>query len=295
MARSQRRRVAPEDVARYYADLTVEYESYGGAARSWNYGVWEPGVRTHQDSLQRGKEVLLRGLDVGPDSRVLDVGCGGGGFAVWCAERFGCRVTAITICDEHVALAEEYAAEMSVADRCEFRCMDMDRLGFADESFDVVTNHDSFCHSASKRRYLREVFRVLAKGGVWSCIDFNLRSGAISRAEAAEVRKVLSGFHIASLATLAKVLADMKAVGFEACTATELGPAVLPSAALIMRSSREPLRLARRHPRRRLHSPDPAEEANLRGHFEAGMAYSIGLHTGLFEHGVYRARKPVRR
>lgn len=283
-----------ESVAKYYADLTSEYESYGGAARSWNYGVWEPDVRTHQGALQRGKELMLRELDIGPDTRVLDVGSGSGGFALWCASEFGCRVTGITICEEHVEIARENALEAGVSDRCEFLRMDMDRLGFPDQSFDIVTNQDSYCHARHKRRYLREVFRILAPAGVWSCMDFNVRGGKLSPSETAEVRKVLRGFHIPSLAPLSRVLADARAAGFESCTAIELGSAVLPSAALIMRSAREPLRLARRHPKRRLHSPDPVGEANVRGHFEAGMAYSVGLHTGLFEHGFFRARRPAR-
>ena len=251
-------------------------------------------MRTHREALRRGKEVMLRGLEVGPATRVLDVGCGVGGFAVWCAQELGCRVTGVSICEEHVEIAAEKAAELGVADRCEFLWMDMDALEFPAESFDVVTNQDSYCHARHKRRYLREVFRILAKGGSWSCMDFNVRSGKLSAAEAAEVHKVLRGFHIPALVSLSKIVADAKAAGFEACTASELGAAVLPTAALIMRSSREPLRLGRLHPRRRLHSPDPVEEANVRGHFEAAMAYSVGLHTGLFEHGLFRARKPAR-
>lgn len=290
---TRRRRATRAGVARYYADLTAEYLAYGGVSGSWNYGVWEPDVRSHHEALQRGKEVLLRGIDVRPETRVLDVGCGAGAFAIWCAERFGCRVMGITICEQHVEIATENAAEVGVSDRCEFRCMDMDRLELPAETFDVVTNHDSFCHAQQKRRYLREVFRILVPGGTWSCIDFNVRRGALSRAELVEVQKVLRGFHIPSLIPLAKVIADAKSVGFVDCTALELGAAVLMSAALIMRSSREPLRLARQHPRRRLYSSDAIEEQNMRGHFEAGMAYSVGLHTGLFEHGVFRARKPL--
>jgi cyclopropane fatty-acyl-phospholipid synthase-like methyltransferase len=291
MPRTANRRVRPEQVARYYADLTAEYEAYGGAARTWNYGVWEADVRTHQAALERGKEVLLRGLEITPATRVLDVGCGAGGFAIWCASKYGCRVTGITICEEHVELASEHAAEAGVAERCEFRCMDMDGLDFPAESFDVVTNQESCCCAQDKRGYLRRVFRVLASGGAWSSIDFNLRGGKLTPAESAEVRKVLRGFHLPSLLPLAHVATHARAAGFAECTTAELGEAVLPTAALIMRRSREPLKLARRHPRRRLHSPFPAEEANVRGHFEAGMAYSIDLHTGLFEHGVFRARK----
>jgi tocopherol O-methyltransferase len=292
MARTRRHRATRAEIARYYTDLTAEYESYGGAASSWSYGVWEPDVRTHQAALLRGHDLLLRGIEITPETRVLDVGCSLGGFARWCAQRFGCRVTGITICEEHVKIATEDAAEAGVADRCEFRCMDMDRLELEPESFDLVTNRDSYCYSQRKRRYLREVFRILAKGGNWSCIDFNVRGGRLSAADLSEVEKVVRGFHIPQLLPLSRVLGYTRAAGFENCTAVELGEAVLPAAALIMRRSREPLRLARRNPHRQIYSSNRTEEANFRGHFEAGMAYSVGLHTGLFEHGFFRARKP---
>jgi len=292
MARTRRHRATRADIARYYGDLTAEYEAYGGAASSWSFGVWESDVRTHQAALLRGHDLLVRGIEITPATRVLDVGCSLGGFAVWCAQRFGCRATGITVCEEHVEIAMEKAAEAGVADRCEFRWMDMDQLELKPDSFDLVTNRDSYCYSQRKRRYLREVFRVLARGGTWSCIDFNVRAGRLSAADALEVEKVLRGFHIPELLPLSRVLGYAKAAGFESCTAVELGEAVLPTAAMIMRRSFEPLRLARRNPRRQIYSSNETEEANFRGHFEAGMAYSAGLHTGLFEHGFFRARKP---
>lgn len=278
-------------VERYYADLTLEYEAYGGEARSWNYGVWESDVRTHQAALVRGKEVLLRGLTIGPRTRILDVGCGSGGFAIWCAERFGCRVTGITICAEHADLATEHAEDAGVADRCVFRRMDMDQLELPDGDFDVVTNQESYCCAQNKRRYLREVHRILSPAGVWCSVDFNVRSGRLSAGEKELLEDVLRGFHLPSLLSLRKVVAHAAEAGFADCSAEALGAAVLPTASLIMRRSHEPLLRARRAPRQRIHSPDPAEESNLRGHYAAGMAYSIGLFTGLFEHGLFRARK----
>ncbi len=284
----------PASVARYYADLTAEYEAYGGAALAWNYGVWEQDVRNLQAALQRGQEFLLRGLEITPSTRVLDVGCGAGGFAIWCASQLGCCVTGITICEEHVALASNNAAAAGVANRCEFLWMDMDQLELAPESFDVVTNQETFCCSRDKRRYLREVFRILAPGGAWSCVDYNVRHGSLSRAESTELQKVLAGFHLPSMISLPKVASHLKAAGFAERSSSDLSGLVLPAAALVMRRSYEPLRLARRSPRHRLHSPDAGEEANIRGHYEAGMAYAVGIHTGLFQHGAFSARRPLR-
>ena len=285
---------SPERVARYYRDATGEYEAYGGAALAWNYGVWEPDVRSLQAAFQRGNEFMLRGIEIGSATRMLDVGCGAGGLAIWCATHLGCRVTGITICEEHVDIASENAAAAGVADRCEFLHMDMDAFVFLPESFDVVTNQETYCCARNKACYLREVFRVLTPGGTWSCIDYNVRRGAFSRSESAEIRRVMAGFHLPSMISPARVESCLKSAGFVDRSARDLSGLVLPSAEFVMRRCYEPLRLARRFPRRRLHAHDAVAEANIRGHYEAGMVYAIGIHTGLFEHTWYRARKPAR-
>jgi cyclopropane-fatty-acyl-phospholipid synthase len=46
-------------------------------------------------------------LGIAPGDRVLDLGCGWGGFARFAAERHGCRVTAVNISAEQVAFARE--------------------------------------------------------------------------------------------------------------------------------------------------------------------------------------------
>jgi ubiquinone/menaquinone biosynthesis C-methylase UbiE len=169
----------------------------------------------------------------------------------------------------------------------------MDAVEFASESFDVVVNQETLCCARNKLRYLRQIFRILAPGGAWRCIDYNLRRGPLTRAESEQVRRLLEGFRLPSLIPAANVEAHMKTVGFVERASREVTELVLPTAGLIMRRSREPVRLARRFRRRHLHSPDAGEEASLRGHFEAGMEYAIGLHTGLFEHTWFEGRKPA--
>ena len=38
--------------------------------------------------------------------RVLDIGCGWGGFAIYAAEKYGVEVTGVTVSDEQVKLAQ---------------------------------------------------------------------------------------------------------------------------------------------------------------------------------------------
>lgn len=57
---------------------------------------------------------LCRVLELGPDDHVLEIGCGWGGFARHAADRYGCRVTGLTISREQAALARERTRGLSV-------------------------------------------------------------------------------------------------------------------------------------------------------------------------------------
>ena len=64
---------------------------------------------------QRAKyERLCHKLLLGPDDRVLEIGCGWGGFAEYAATRYGCRVTGLTISHEQAAYARARTAHLPV-------------------------------------------------------------------------------------------------------------------------------------------------------------------------------------
>jgi cyclopropane-fatty-acyl-phospholipid synthase len=74
--------------------------------------------RAH-DSLETAQEQkidrICRKLDLGPDDHVLEIGTGWGGFAVWAATRYGCRVTTTTISDEQYRHAWEWVTQLGEA------------------------------------------------------------------------------------------------------------------------------------------------------------------------------------
>lgn len=104
-------------------------------------------------------------LELGPDSRVLDVASGTGKSALLLAERFGCVVTGIDYSEANVALANEEAANKSVNSRVRFELGDAERLHFSDESFDAVICECAFCTFPDKATAAREFARVLRDRG----------------------------------------------------------------------------------------------------------------------------------
>src|SRR5262249_34166206 len=98
-------------------------------------------------------------------ARVLDVGCGLGGSALWLARHLGCTVTGITISPVQVQMAAERARTENLGDRVRFLHMDASQLDLAPESFDVVWVIECSEHIDDKAGLLTACARLLTPGG----------------------------------------------------------------------------------------------------------------------------------
>jgi len=78
-----------------------------------------------QNPTSKEKVVLLgQRLELGPESRVLDIASGRGGPALLLAETFGCSVRGVEISPDFHAVAVERAAAAGLADRVTFELGD---------------------------------------------------------------------------------------------------------------------------------------------------------------------------
>ncbi|MDO5658622.1 MAG: methyltransferase domain-containing protein [Paracoccus sp. (in: a-proteobacteria)] len=107
--------------------------------------------------------------------RVLDIGCGAGRDAFALARLVGPAgyVVGIDVTEEHIRFANEYIGwhmKTFGFDRpnVEFHhgaMEDLERIGLADDSFDVVVSNCVINLSAAKDQAFREILRVLKPGG----------------------------------------------------------------------------------------------------------------------------------
>jgi len=119
-------------------------------------------------------------------SRVLEVGCGAGGCAVYLAQTLGAEVTGLDMNENGIRTAEEWARSSGLSSRVRFMYRDAgDKLPFADCSFDAVFANDAMCHIPHRLETLREWHRVLQPEGRMLFTDAMIVTGLLSNYEIA--------------------------------------------------------------------------------------------------------------
>ncbi|PTM98732.1 cyclopropane-fatty-acyl-phospholipid synthase [Mycoplana dimorpha] len=133
----------------------------------WQYSCayFEPRDISLDEAQTAKKRHVTAKLLLEPGQRVLDVGSGWGGLAMYLAESSGVDVTGITLSEEQLLVSRKRAAERGLADRVRFKLMDyVDVEG----AFDRIVSVGMFEHVglANYGRFFNTMSRVLKKEGV---------------------------------------------------------------------------------------------------------------------------------
>jgi ubiquinone/menaquinone biosynthesis C-methylase UbiE len=107
--------------------------------------------------------------DLPPGSSVLEVAPGPGYFAIELAKLSNYQITGLDISRSFVEMAQRSAREENVT--VDFRLGDAAHTPFADESFDFVLCRAAFKNFSEPLQAIREMHRILKKGGRAVIID----------------------------------------------------------------------------------------------------------------------------
>ena len=83
----------------------------------YSSAIWAGADDTLEAASTRKLERICRKLDLKPTDRVIEIGTGWGGFALYAAQHYGCHVTTTTISREQHALASERVTAAGISDR----------------------------------------------------------------------------------------------------------------------------------------------------------------------------------
>ena len=132
---------ASKNVVHHY-DLTRQfYELFLDEDRQYTMAYF----REPENSLERAqvdkKALIASKLRLVPGQsaglRVLDIGCGWGGLALYLNRHFGCEVLGVSLAPDQIRFAQERAEEVGVSDKVKFQLIDYRDV---EEKFDRITS-----------------------------------------------------------------------------------------------------------------------------------------------------------
>lgn len=120
-----------------------------------------------------GKEYIINLIseNTSQDSRVLDIGSGRGQIAIEIALRTGCTVYGVDSSRFAVRRAENASKAKGIQRRVIFKKQRAENLDFPSDHFDIVYSVKTL-HETSAAKALREMHRVLRKGGKLIIVDW---------------------------------------------------------------------------------------------------------------------------
>ncbi len=121
-------------------------------------------------------EELLSQLSLSPESNVLDVGCGLGGAARFCADGFGCKVTGIDLTEEFIKTGQALCQWVGLEDNISLHHGSALAMPFDDNSFDAAYMLHVGMNIEAKADLFAEIARTLRPGGLLGVYDV-MRTG----------------------------------------------------------------------------------------------------------------------
>ena len=144
VAQLNRKEKSQKNVAHHY-DLDGRlYSLFLDADRQYSCAYFEHPGQSLDDAQLAKKRHIAAKLAIGKGHRVLDIGCGWGGLALYLAEIAGAKhVTGVTLSHEQLGIATGRAAEKGLTSAVDIRLLDYRDL---DETFDRIVSVGMFEH-----------------------------------------------------------------------------------------------------------------------------------------------------
>lgn len=132
---------ARKNIMAHYDLGNAFYEKWLDPSMTYSSAYFQnPNQSLEQGQMHKYSEICDR-IQAGPDSHILEIGCGWGGFAEFAAKHRGSRVTCLTISPAQKAYAEERMRRNGLSDRVDIRLEDYrDHVG----EYDGVASIEMF-------------------------------------------------------------------------------------------------------------------------------------------------------
>jgi len=173
VAQANDRRASKKNVAHHYDLSGALYSLFLDIDRQYSCAYWPDkdnaaGISLEQSQVDKKAHIAAK-LALAPGQKVLDIGCGWGGMALYLHQKYGVDVLGVTLSEEQLKVARERAAAAGVSDHVRFELIDYRDVGPAlGAPFDRIVSVGMFEHVGvpNFRTFFRACHDLLTPDGV---------------------------------------------------------------------------------------------------------------------------------
>ncbi|MDC1044434.1 cyclopropane-fatty-acyl-phospholipid synthase [Candidatus Pelagibacter ubique] len=153
------------NVAHHY-DLSDElYSLFLDPKKQYSCGYFINENDTLEDAQNNKIQHIIKKLNIKPNQKVLDIGCGWGSLAIDIAKSNNCEVTGITLSENQFNYCVKKAKKLNLENQITFKLIDYRQL---DEKFDRIVSVGMFEHVGRKfyKNFFKKIDNLLKDDGV---------------------------------------------------------------------------------------------------------------------------------
>ena len=164
MLRRNNKLGSAKNIAHHYDIGNSFYEAWLDPTMTYSSAVFDSETDDLTTAQLNKYKRLAELADIQPGDRVLEIGCGWGGFAKFVSQHIGAHVTGITISQAQLAYAEASLAEAGLQNKVDLKLMDYRDL---QGRFDKIVSIEMFeaVGQAYWPIYFDKISRMLKSGG----------------------------------------------------------------------------------------------------------------------------------
>ncbi|MEG3087864.1 cyclopropane-fatty-acyl-phospholipid synthase family protein [Sphingomonas sp. PB4P5] len=158
-------RKAKQNVAHHYDLSDRLYDLFLDADRQYSCAYFTDPANALEQAQDDKKAHIAAKLALKPGMKVLDIGCGWGGMALYLHAKTGAEVLGVTLSEEQIKVAKRRAEEAGVADKVKFELIDYRHVT---GQFDRIVSVGMFEHvgPAHYKAFFRKCRDLLTAEGV---------------------------------------------------------------------------------------------------------------------------------
>ena len=153
------------NVAHHY-DLSDDlYNLFLDPKKQYSCGYFKSANDSLEIAQNNKIQHIIKKLNIQPNQKVLDIGCGWGSLAIDIAKSINCEVTGITLSQNQFNYCIKQAKEHNLENQVNFKLIDYRQL---DEKFDRIVSVGMFEHVGRKfyKKFFKKINKLLNDDGI---------------------------------------------------------------------------------------------------------------------------------